>query len=410
MKNILLILQREYLQKVKNKTFLVMTIVGPLLFAGMIGLTAWLAVSSTETKVIEIQDDSGLFSGKFPDTQSMRFHYLPSLPLEASKARFQKNKNYALLYIPKITPDSTKGIQLFFESSPNLEVESRVVSIIEKELENIKLRKSGIDPAILAQMKVDIDLSTKVLNEKTEKESSSEAAMAAGYGGAFLIYMFIFMYGVQVLRGVQEEKTNRIVEVMISSVKPFELMMGKIMGIALVGLTQFMLWIVFSYLLSLGVGSAISDKTDVFAILGTINVPVILACFLFYFITGYLLYGALFAAIGAAVDNDTDVQQFMFPVTIPLVVSFIAAQMILREPGSAVALWMSLIPFTAPIVMMVRIPFEPPVWQIALSMVSMILGFLATTWLAARIYRVGILMYGKKVNYKELSKWLFYKG
>ena len=387
-----------------------MTILGPVLFAGMIGLTAWMAISSSELKVIEVQDQSGLFLDKFKSNKRLQFIPAVSSSLDSNKVRFEKSGSYALLYIPAITPENTKGIQLFFESSPSLDVETHVTNVIEKELENIKLRKSGIDPTLLEKMKVDISMETKVMDDESEKESNSETAMAAGYGGAFLIYMFIFMYGVQVLKGVQEEKTNRIVEVMISSVKPFELMMGKIMGIALVGLTQFMLWIVLSYVLSLGVGMAAAGKTDVFAILNTINMPLVLSSFLFYFITGYLLYGALFAAIGAAVDNDTDVQQFMFPITMPLVVSFIAAQMILRDPGSSLAIWMSLIPFTAPIIMMVRIPFDPPTWQILLSMLSMILGFLGTTWLAARIYRVGILMYGKKVNYKELSKWLFYKN
>lgn len=389
-----------------------MTILGPLLFAGLIGVTAWLAVGSSEKKVVEILDESGLFVGKFNNVRNIEFVDASNKNLTTGKSELKRNKHYALLYIPAhISPDNTQGITIFFEDSPSFDVETRITSIIEKELENIRMRDAGIDPTLIARMKVSIDLNTKVLGAKSEeKESSTETAMAAGYGGAFLIYIFIFMYGVQVLRGVQEEKTNRIVEVMISSVKPFQLMMGKILGIAAVGLTQFSLWVLLSYLFSTGVGMAIANKTNVFAVLDTINLPLVLCSFLFYFISGYLLYGALFAAIGAAVDNDTDSQQFMFPITIPLVVSFIAAQMILREPGSALAVWLSVIPFTAPIIMMVRIPFDPPAWQIVVSMISMILGFLATTWLAARIYRVGILMYGKKVNYKELAKWLFYKS
>lgn len=389
-----------------------MTFIGPLLFAGLIGITAWLAVSTSEKKVVAVLDESGLFSGKFPNARNIEFVETSSNNLTNNKNELKEKGRYALLYIPAdISPDKPKGITIFFEDSPSFDIETRITSIIEKELENRHMREVGIDPTLIAKMKVSIDLKTRVLGEKSEeKESSTEAAMGAGYGGAFLIYMFIFMYGVQVLKGVQEEKTNRIVEVMISSVKPFQLMMGKILGIAAVGLTQFGLWVLLSYIFSSGVGMAMADKTDVFLILGTINMPLILFSFLFYFISGYLLYGALFAAIGAAVDNDTDSQQFMFPITIPLVVSFIAAQMILREPSSALAIWLSVIPFTAPIVMMVRIPFDPPAWQIAVSMLSMIIGFLGTTWLAARIYRVGILMYGKKVNYRELAKWLFYKN
>jgi ABC-2 type transport system permease protein len=261
-----------------------------------------------------------------------------------------------------------------------------------------------------------------------------------GYVSALLIYLFIFLYGVQVMRGVIEEKTNRIIEVVISSVKPFELMMGKILGIAFVGLTQFLLWVALSAAVSVAVTNVVlprlekpatekqlMEKVDssseqaekikkdsgklgkLVNALSTVNTPLILACFLFYFIGGYLLYSSLFAAIGAAVDNETDTQQFMMPVTIPLVMSFVVAQVILAHPESQMALWMSIIPFTSPIIMMVRLPFNPPAWQIALSMAMLILGFLGTTWLASRIYRVGILMYGKKVTYKELSKWLFYK-
>jgi ABC-2 type transport system permease protein len=246
--------------------------------------------------------------------------------------------------------------------------------------------------------------------------------------------MFIFIYGVQIMRGVIEEKTNRIVEVIISSVKPFQLMMGKILGIAAVGLTQFLLWVVLSTVVTSAVTASFRDKlatqpmpeaeagaanpaamrakgtTEVLKALDNLNVPLILGCFVFYFLGGYLLYGALFGAVGAAVDNETDTQQFMLPITIPLIMTFVIAQtVIIRNPDGPVAFWMSIIPFTSPIAMMLRIPFGVPVMELLLSMVLLVLGFVGTTWLAARIYRVGILMYGKKVSYKELSKWLFYK-
>jgi len=256
--------------------------------------------------------------------------------------------------------------------------------------------------------------------------------------------MFIFIYGVQVMRGVIEEKTNRILEVIISSVRPFQLMMGKIIGVAMVGLTQFLLWVVLTFALTsvaspllfggqskwdqvkkqmdqveqVEKGSGVSieeisggDETleEFFEVLSSINIPQILLSFIFFFLGGYLLYSALFAAVGSAVDSETDTQQFMLPITIPLVLAIIVAQTVITNPDSQIAFWFSMVPFTSPVVMMVRLPFGVPAWELYLSMALLIIGFLATTWLAARIYRIGVLMYGKKITYKELGKWLFYK-
>ena len=250
--------------------------------------------------------------------------------------------------------------------------------------------------------------------------------------GGFLIYIFIFLYGAMVMRGVMEEKTSRIVEIIISSVKPIQLMMGKILGIALVGFTQFALWVSLTFVIS-SVATALlvspadlnpvdmangsemliqeadmnhSGLASVFEQLESINITFLLVMFLFYFIGGYLMYGSLFAAVGSAVDSETDSQQFMLPITIPLIFSFIALQTILENPDSSLAFWCSIIPFTSPIVMMGRLPFDPPLWELGLSMVLLIVGFIFTSWLAGRIYRVGILMYGQKVNYKTLWKWI----
>jgi len=244
------------------------------------------------------------------------------------------------------------------------------------------------------------------------------------------------------MRGITEEKTSRIVEVIISSVKPFQLMMGKIIGVALVGLTQFVLWILLTISLTsaatailnrqlpedakeitqemgkvqgqmpsgnMGGSNVANPVEEVLGAVGSLNIPLILGCFLFYYLGGYLLYSALFGAVGAAVDNDADTQQFMLPITLPIIFSFVFAQFVLRDPDGSLAFWTSIIPFTSPIIMMVRIPFGVPAWELALSMTLLVLGFMGTTWLAARIYRVGILMYGKKVSYKELAKWIFYK-
>jgi ABC-2 type transport system permease protein len=278
-----------------------------------------------------------------------------------------------------------------------------------------------------------VELNTIILGESgSEKIGSTEVSMGLSMVGGFLIYIFIFLYGAMVMRGVVEEKTSRIVEIIISSVKPFQLMMGKIVGIALVGFTQFALWIVLTFVIStvattILVNPADIDPSDliqgsemlmqgvdveqgglasVLEQLESINISFLLIMFLFYFVGGYLMYGSLFAAVGAAVDSETDTQQFMLPITIPLIFSFIALQTILENPDSPLAFWCSIIPFTSPIVMMGRLPFDPPLWEIGLSMVLLIIGFIFTSWIAGRIYRVGILMYGQKVNYKTLWKWI----
>jgi ABC-2 type transport system permease protein len=319
---------------------------------------------------------------------------------------------------------------------------------IETYIEDLKLLSHDIENLneILQSIETDIDITTiKLSDTGDEKESSTGVAMAVGYAGGFLIYFFIFLFGAQVMRGVIEEKSNRIIEVMISSVKPFQLMMGKIVGIALVGLTQFLLWIILTVVLVTAAQQVFFPETtrnpteqalaqdiltrdnetvispdqpaptedmekigELFDYVKTINFGLILGAFLFFFLGGYLLYGSLFAAVGAAVDNETDTQQFMFPITIPLVIGIFVMINTINNPESPVSYWFSIIPFTSPIVMMVRIPFGVPYWDLVISAVLLILTFVGTTWLAGKIYRVGILMYGKKVNYKELYKWIKY--
>ena len=305
---------------------------------------------------------------------------------------------------------------------------------MERDLQRMKLEAKGIDLDVIESAKTYISLSTLILGEDgTEEEGNAERSMGLGFIGGILIYMFIFLYGVQVLRGVIEEKTSRIVEVIISSVKPVQLMMGKIVGIAAVGLTQFVLWVVFTLILvSVAQGLFLPDNLDPEMIaqgspamqmsdseelamgmmdtIANINFPLIIGMFLFYFMGGYLLYASLFASVGAAVDSEADTQQFMMPITIPLILSFVVGSSIIENPDGAVAFWFSMIPLTSPVVMMIRIPFGVPVHELIMSMSFLILGFLGTNWLAARIYRVGILMYGKKVNYAEILKWLRYKG
>ena len=433
MHKIWLIVQREYLTRVRKKSFIVMTLVGPLLMAALLVVPIWLATVTDDSETIEVLDESGLFAGKFQNEGDLTFKAV-SGSVEDAKKRVTETENTALLYIPKIDLDKPEGIKLFSQENTSLSTQMGLEKMLKREIEAQKFARSGVDKTVLDQIKTDVNISTVNLADGDEKSSNAAVTSAAGYVGAILIYMFIFIYGVQIMRGVIEEKTNRIVEVIISSVKPFQLMMGKILGIAAVGLTQFLLWI----MLSTAIISIVSSKfkvdrfsdaqieqtlktspdaakaKEMHEVLGAIdnlNLPLLLACFLFYFLGGYLLYGALFGAVGSAVDNETDTQQFLLPITIPLIMSFIVAQtVIMKDPDGPVAFWMSVIPFTSPISMMLRLPFGVPTWQLALSMVMLVLGFIFTVWLAGRIYRVGILMYGKKVNYRELSKWLFYRG
>ena len=420
-----------------------MTILGPLLIFGFYALIGLVAVSSIEQKKIEVIDESGLFRDKIKSTKSLSFTF-PNTPFNEAKKKFVASDYDVLAHIPADILKNPKSIQLYAEKGVSIEIKSNIEEAIEQEIENIKLTEAGITRKVLADAKVKVDSETINLSDEGEKQSSAGAAAIIGGVCAFLIYITMMVYGTQVMRGVMEEKTNRIVEVIISSVKPFHLMLGKILGVALVGLTQFLLWIFLTFALtSVGTsifGSKLAQKTspvqtyaspsisadqqavqatlnkqegpiaDVMKALNTLNIPLIIGCFLFYFLGGYLLYSALFGAIGAAVDNETDTQQFLLPIMMPIIFSFVIAQFVLRDPNGSLAFWTSLIPFTSPIIMMVRIPMGVPVWELILSMVLLVLGFMGTIWLAARIYRVGILMYGKKVSYRELSKWIFYKG
>ncbi|WP_192821690.1 ABC transporter permease [Rufibacter sp. LB8] len=436
MDKIWLVFQREYLVRVRKKSFIVMTILGPLLMAMIMILPAALFMMSDDAKVIQVLDESTLFGDKLVSNADFKFVPVKG-PLEAAKEKYLASEDAALLYIPQIDLNQPKGIQLYSQKSVSMTLISSLQKHVKQEVEAIKFAKSGIDQAVLDKIKVKVAIDTVNLSAEGEKSSNVGVTSIAGFLGAFMIYLFIFIYGAQIMRGVIEEKTSRILEIMVSSVKPFQLMAGKIMGIAAVGLTQFLLWIVLSSAIYAGVSSTfeldrfsgaqigqtveqmdnerdISQAQQINQVmngLDNLNVPLLVGGFLFYFLGGYLLYGAMFGAVGAAVDSETDSQQFMMPITIPLILSFIVAQtIIMKDPNGTVAFWMSMIPLTSPIVMMLRLPFGVPDWELALSMFLLILGFVGTIWVAARIYRVGILMYGKKITYRELSKWLFYKG
>ena len=443
MNKILLILQREYITRVKKKSFILMTLLGPILMAGIAIVPILIAKYSDDkiNKIIVIDQRPEIFTTILPSSETVLF-INSKISLDSAKKAFDPEKFYGILYLQDDMVKNPGGAMLFTEKQANLSVTNYIENSLEKQIEQDKLKSEGIDQKTLSSIETNVNL--KTLSLKGE-ENSAELATIVGFICGFLIYLFIFLYGVQVMRGVIEEKTNRIVEVIISSVKPFELMMGKIIGIALVGLTQFLLWIVLTLTITTIASKVIIDpKTDakvvaqtmksnnldqhalkelgatpkikedamskLFSQLSSINFPLIISCFFIYFLGGYLLYSALFAAIGAAVDNETETQQFMLPVTIPLILAFIVAQSIVQNPDSQLGFWFSIIPLTSPVVMMVRIAFGVPPWELALSIGLLIAGFIGATWLAGRIYRTGILLYGKKVNYKELAKWLFYKG
>lgn len=434
MNKIFLIIQREYFSRVRKKSFIVMTILGPILMVGLIVGSAVLSQVDNSVRKIAIVDETKAFGYKLKQSadDKLQFEVL-NTSLEEARKNFDPEKYYGLLYIPAVENPKTfsEAITIYSEKQPSMSIIDKVETMLERDINEQRFISEGIDVEKLKKIETKISIKTRDLSNK---QTSSAATSAVGFIGGILIYLFIFIYGAQVMRGVMEEKMSRIVEVIASSVKPFQLMMGKIMGIALVGLTQFVLWIALTYGIGAIVTTAMGGKSpqqmqkemvanqtpqevadqqpDFSAKLGnlTANIPIakILIAFVFYFLGGYLLYGALFAAIGSAVDSETDSQQFMLPVTLPLILAYIVGANAISNPDGPLAFWFSMIPFTSPIVMMVRLPFDVPVWQIAVSIGLLILGFIFTTWIASRIYRTGILMYGKKVNYTELWKWIRY--
>jgi ABC-2 type transport system permease protein len=432
MNKIILILQREYLTRVKKKSFVIMTFLGPILMAALMILPAYLADWSDATeKRIAVLDETGWFLEKFKDQDNIKFYHVYE-GLESEKEGALYERGDLLLYIPLPELNLPVNAQLFSTKQPGLSVTAYIKSVMRQEVENRKLLASGIDPELIKAAKAKINLSTiKVDEAGIETKSNTEVEVGLAIFAGIMIYFFIFMFGVQVLKGVMEEKSSRIVEVIISSVKPFQLMMGKIIGIALVGLTQFLLWIVltgiFLLIFQLGFGGTSNglemmgqqsqlmqqageggiDKFMLVAeVFNSTNFTVMIFSFIFYFLGGYLLYSSLFAAIGGAVDQDADTQQFMMPVSIPLIFSVAMSGVIINAPDSALSIWLSMIPFTSPVTMMMRIPFGVPIWQIWSSMALLILGFITTTWIAGKIYKTGILMYGKKVGYQEIWKWI----
>ena len=420
MRKIWLIIKREYLVRVRKKAFIVMTIVGPLLMAALMIVPTYLANETQELRTIAIEEDGFEFTNQIENTDFLHFSKIPTEEATLLKNDFSEINYYALLYI------EGDNFTLYSNQQISLTVSKAIENQLEKIIEHQKLKAAGIDLTILSEAQSIVHITTKIITEDgSTTNSKAEASMGIGFICGILIYMFIFMYGTMVMRGVIEEKTSRIVEVIISSVKPFQLMMGKILGVALVGLTQFALWILLTIaiasvaeLMFMDASSMTTELnstqqsillSELSNLTGGINLMQIFVSFIFYFLAGYLMYSSLFAAVGSAVDAEADTQQFVLPITIPLILAFILIQPIMENPDGPLAFWMSIIPFTSPVIMMVRLPFGVANWELALSMGVLILSFILTTYLAGKIYRTGILMYGKKTSYKELWKWLSYK-
>jgi ABC-2 type transport system permease protein len=437
MNKIWLIIKREYSTRVRKKTFLLTTILTPLLFVGLFGFVIFMTIRSITHEKVAVIDPSGYLKSSLDNSKTVTY----SFTNDVDTGNFIQKGYSAILFAPNTGINKTSNFKLITEKSLNRIANTRIEKDISRALENNMISQElKIDPKRIDSIKTRAETVSLETNKKGEdglSNSSFDIANGIGYVTAFLIYITLFIYGAMVMRGVMEEKTNRIAEVIVSSVRPFQLMMGKILGIGAVGLTQFLIWIVLVGVLTSVLSSmvpqevlqqaqqageqmpgqsqqgseAIRNLAKAQIAFSTINWGLLIGCFIFYFIGGYLFYAALFAAVGSAVNEDPqDAQSLMFPITLPIVLAIIIMINAINDPGGPLATWSSIIPFFSPIVMMARIPFgvpdTVPYWQLGLSMVLLIAGFLFTTWLSAKIYRTGILLYGKKPTLKEMAKWI----
>jgi len=448
MKKIFLIIEREFMTRVRKKSFIVMTILTPFLFAAMMMVPMIIATMEDKSeRNIAVIDDSGLFRNKITETDYLKFTYLEGVKVTDIQSTFKESNYYAVLYIGPMVANSPDGVLLYSDKQPSMDITMHISTAIKNEVEAQKLLTYDIEnlDEILKNIKTSIKVRTiKWTKDGQAKESSSVLAFGVAYILSFLVYMLLFLFGTQVMRGVIEEKSSRIIEVIISSVKPFQLMMGKILGIAAVSLFQILVWVVLTFglvtaasTLLLDSPSKIAQQTEaatsimdqpgvaqampegvadqkfaneMMTALANMNFVLIIGGFIFFFIGGYLLYAAMFAAVGSAVDNEADTQQLVLPITMPLIIAILVMISGLRSPDGALTFWFSMIPFTSPIIMITRLPYGVPTWELLLSGFLLILTFVIVTWFAAKIYRVGILLYGKKHSWKEMWKWMRYSN
>ncbi|MDC0950448.1 ABC transporter permease [Flavobacteriaceae bacterium] len=434
MNHLPLIIKREYLAKVKNKSFILMTFLSPLFIVALLSLIAYLtSVNNEKVRTISVLDESGILSETLISSDQILYESLNGMDLEDAKTTSNSNKAYGLLHVPDLAlEDVSEKIKFYSKESPSLSLISSLESKIEKRIGELKLKKMGVDLSKISASKTYVNINQEDFEGVKTSKAGSFLKLIFGAAAGYLLFMFIIIYGNLIMRSVIEEKSSRIIEVIISSVKPIQLMLGKIFGTSLAGITQFAIWVILIAILSFAASNffgidlsanpqqemmtaAVSDvnaNSELQALIAELHsLPLInlIVAFVLFFVGGYLLYSSLYAAIGAAVDNETDTQQFLMPVVILLVVGFyVGFFTALEDPHGTISVVFSYIPFTSPIVMLIRIPFGVPIWEQILSLSVLIFSFLVTVWIAAKIYRVGILMHGKKPSYKDLIKWLKY--
>ncbi len=433
MSNLKLIIRREFIARVRNKTFVVMTFLSPLIFVGMIGLITWLtSLSKDEVHEIALLDETGVFEPYFKNSKGMSYIQYSDLSLNDAKDSVIAKDLYGLLYIPKnkSNKELEKAIQFYAEEAPNIDVLQRIEKIISEELTHQNFEKEGVDVAVIESSKAKVDIQIEnFLGEKTSKISNYVKMFFGGLAG-YLLLMFVVIYGNMVMRSVIEEKTSRIIEVIISSVKPVQLMIGKILGTTLAGVLQFFIWVIIGSVLFVGasfylgvelqpestvqVSEVLQEEVNnqaqlIFQDISNLPLVSLTILFLIYFIGGYFLYSSIYAAIGAAVDSETDSQQFMLPIIVPLMLAFyVGVFAVIENPHGTVSTVFSMIPLTSPIVMLMRVPFGVDWWQILISILLLFGSIWFMVIFAAKIYKIGILMYGKKPSYREIYKWLKY--
>ena len=434
-----IIIAREFAIRVKKKSFIFTTLLTPLLFAALMVIPSLIAVYSggEEGQKVAVVDQSGIVMPYMESDSEVIFEEVTGVSVDDLKKDFDNLSYFAVVGISPMDSMKNVSVVTYSKKQMNMDMQNRISRNVEAAVEEYKLKGYGIPglEKIMEDVESDVRLNTYTLDEKGEEKASKvEIFMIIGYLGSFLIYMFIFMFGSMVMRSVIEEKTTRIIEVLVSSVKPFQIMMGKILGVASVALTQFFIWIIFTLAIVTVAGSALGlndaaqtmaaaqpeipveqiaaavqeDDGGFIQALKDVNYVQIIGCFIIYFVLGYLLYSSMFAAVGAAVDNEADTQQLILPITMPLIIGLFLMMHTFQYPDSSLSFWGSVIPFTSPMVMMARIAYGVPAWELALSIGVLVLTFVVMAYLSGKIYRVGILMYGKKPGWKEIWKWLKY--
>lgn len=437
MNHLSLIIKREYLTKVRNKSFIIMTILSPMIMIALIAVVAYLSqINNNKQRTISVLDESDLVSDVFKKDGNITFEVLQNVSLDEAIAQVKAKEHYGLIYIPNNSDVEAiaEQVKFYYQDSPSLTIMTDLESTLEKKLTDIKLQMGGVDIEKIRTAKTNVNISQESFTGETSSKIDNILKLSFGGIAGYLLFMFIIIYGNMIMRSVIEEKTSRIIEVIISSVKPIQLMMGKIIGTSLAGITQFVIWIILGGLAMMILSSIFGvnfsgidtsqqemmqqamqssgSANDIqLVITAFYNLPIanLAIAFICFFLGGYLLYSSFYAAIGAAVDNETDTQQFIMPILMPLILAvYVGIFTVIEDPHGTVSTVFSFIPLTSPVVMLMRIPFGVPIWQQLLSLGLLIGTFMLSVWFAAKIYRVGILMYGKKPTYKELYKWLKY--